>query len=58
MCGEQSKRKPKVLSIDELCGRNRRARSPALRSQFTAFDGVIIAARISSCAARRSSLIL
>jgi hypothetical protein len=31
---------------------------PRARRQFTAFDGVIIAASMSSCAAKRSSLML
>jgi hypothetical protein len=41
-----------------LTGTLNRKGEIALVAQFTAFDGVIIAANMSSCAARRSSLML
>ncbi|MGC1648072.1 MAG: hypothetical protein WA741_19795, partial [Candidatus Sulfotelmatobacter sp.] len=50
------------LLIDWLCGSNLAVSLTScitpMPSQVTAFDGVIIAASMSSCAARRSSLML
>ena len=48
----------KFWTSDELCGSNLAVCFTPVAAQFTAFDGVIIAASMSSCAARRSSLML
>src|ERR1019366_6813611 len=48
----------KFWTSDGLCGSNLAVCFTPVVVQFTAFDGVIIAASMSSCAARRSSLML
>jgi hypothetical protein len=47
-----------ILATEQSGGAVGHLCSTPVVAQFTAFDGVIIAANISSCAARRSSLML